>query len=71
VDDVAHGVLVRGDQPGDCRDRSPRRRRHDHGRAADADRATASTTHDLGQRLALVIGSSPRSDRVCHPFRTS
>ena len=66
MDHIAHGVLVRGDQPGDRRDRGPGRRCHDHGGAADPDRVAASTTHDLGQNLALVIGQSSCSDRVSH-----
>jgi hypothetical protein len=55
MDDIADSVLSGGDQPGDRRDRRPGRLRHDHGRAADPDRATAPSTHDLGQHLALVI----------------
>ncbi len=52
---VPDGVLIRGDQPGNRRHRCSRRGCHDHGGAADPDRAPAAAAHDLGQPLALVI----------------
>ena len=56
VDHIAHGVLVGGDQSGDRRHRCSRGRSHDDRGPADPDRAAASATHDLGQRLTFVIG---------------
>ena len=58
VDHVADGVLVRGDQPGDRRDRGPRRGRHDDRGPADPDRACRARGARSGQRLALLIGSA-------------
>jgi hypothetical protein len=67
VNHIAHGVLVSGHQPGDRRNRCPRRRRHDNHRSADPDRAVLAPAHDLGQPLAHLIGEPARSDWLCHP----